>query len=324
MDGDFVAVPITDGDSGTESEIEWMSAGELLPVQQAANVTTVFMPGSGVCRAQAILWANEAQVLTRSGRAVLYTARRKERRRLRVPLLFNVFPAREMPEVDVLNWSIPDTVTGFMRVSRVVHNRYDEAKHPHALFYNRSWAQTSIGGQSDIEEHVTQTRQAIEECSYDPDRRLVLFGYSRGAAATLLGVTRLSPDEQRRISLVVLEGAFDSVDNVIARRYGWLAMVLVFLLRWYCTADDPRRDPTPLEAADEFPLHIPVLLFCGGRDRVCPPEASEALASKLMARGHRAVTLCRLPRSTHTNMHDGPDKDLYRQALGEAYRNMFR
>ncbi len=83
-------------------------------------------------------------------------------------------------------------------------------------------------------------------------------------------VTLMTVEEQARVGLVVLEGAFDSVPSVAAARYGtWLGGTLLPLLLSWTTRYDPAAS-TPLELAQGFPWHVPVAVITSKVDWQVP------------------------------------------------------
>ena len=239
--------------------------------------------------------------------------------------MYNVAAAPENPEINVLNAVVPRVVRRYRRMSALVTynsaGRAHSAKVRHRIDFSIDHFKTSLAGEQNVTRLLLDIKKVLRTAP--EGQKIVLYGVSRGASALLIAVTHLSGEDQRRISLLVAEAPFDSVFNVVRSRWGWMAAHVAQLAMGCCTPDDPWGDEAPIDAAEHFPHNVPVLMFSGARDQVCPIEAQRALADRLRESGHTKTTHVVLPKSSHVDMARGPDAGLYWDALQEAYNRMF-
>lgn len=170
-----------------------------------------------------------------------------------------------------------------------------------------------------------------------PNDRVVLFGTSRGAAVALRLTAVLTPEERQRVALVVLEGVFDTVENVLydrfekGARFGVRARVVRWLLR---RVTQYRPDaPTPLDAARALSAEMrdhengvkrvpPVAVITSAVDRVVYPTSTRAVYDALVGASRDArVHFLELKASTHSGYTTDSDADrrAYRDFMADMY-----
>lgn len=169
-----------------------------------------------------------------------------------------------------------------------LRNQWYGIQQPH--LWHTVWSEVNVAGAQD----VTQYRTAVEQCIGEhPDKNIVLYGVSRGAATVLSSVAQMSSREQSRVSLVIVEAPFDSVENV-TNRY-----TRAFLY-WVTKYRSWRMSPA--EAIDNWPLRVPVLFVAALDDHRVPCTQTLGLAKKLTMRGHRMVNVLCMEKGGHNGM----------------------
>ncbi len=313
-----------------ESDASNVGVTALVSPSQRARIKTVFAQGSGSPRLQALVYANRVTALFPpddpkvSAGAILYEGRRSPP----MPALaFNIVPSPENPEVCVLNRQVPSPVKAYARVFGSAAWSYDTPARERAsarqsrLDYTIRPMASSLAGEENVSRLVRDIQATI--LGARANDKIVLYGVSRGASSLFIAVTRLTEYERGRISLLVAEAPFDAVFNVVKSRWGWVAAHVAQLAMGCCTMDSPWSDETPIDAAENFPHEVPLLIFSGARDEVCPIEAQQALVDRVRECGHEETTHVVLPKSTHVNMARGPDATLYWNSMQDAYNKMF-
>ena len=301
----------------------------LLDESEQSRIVTVFAPGSMCPRLQALIYTRQV-IVTSSGDeedgVELYRGERRSKWK-DPELAFNVRPGPESPEMRVLNLPPPQVVHRYRVVSRLDSmftlpaERDRNCRIGKRIDYMTDMFKLSLAGTENAKRVQTEIKQALRTL---PERhKLVLYGVSRGASSLFVAVTKLAPAEQTRISLVVAEAPFDSVFAVSEALWGRPLAAAIECVRSCLTPDNVFTDTTPLEAAETFPSSVPVLIFSGGKDTVCPIGSQQKIVEALRRNGNEQVKHIVLPNSTHTDMPHGPDASTYRMQLRLAYRAMF-
>lgn len=182
---------------------------------------------------------------------------------------------------------------------------------------------TSFAQHDDIHQFLTAFRESRNNPAM-VGRTVVLAGTSRGASTILGAVVHMTPEEQASIGLVLLEGAFDTVPNVAAFRFGtFLGRLVPWLLSW-TTRYDPSY-PSPLELARRFPPNVPVAIVTSEADNVVPMKSTLALQQAVLAArngNEEHVHTLILKTSQHSSYSTGnlPDQTSYRAFVDDLYR----
>ena len=162
-----------------------------------------------------------------------------------------------------------------------------------------SFTMMNVSGDSDVKQHQRAVRRCIKD---QPDKKIVLFGCSRGAATTAISFAKMSTEMQEKVKLVVLEGVFDSVTNVLAKRLstggGKVAEYFLCLIGQY-----DAYQMSPVEAANMFPENIPVAFIYSEKDTVVHPEGTRAVIDAVKARiGDEKVHVLRFEEGHHSSL----------------------
>jgi hypothetical protein len=196
-------------------------------------------------------------------------------------------------------------------------------------FYAPNIFRMSVGQNLDMETH--RRKYDAWKAKEDKNSGLVLWGVSRGTAATFCAFAK---EQYPEVKLVVLEGAIDSVQNILAHYARHIPNErvaktvtqavnagLAFFKRKGYIAYDP-EGPSPLKSVDTFPEGVPVVFITSKIDAVVPCTSTERIANALAAKGKNEVYLLNLERSSHPNyMYDDPqDRNKYETLIHAVYK----
>lgn len=234
-------------------------------------------------------------------------------------LLYNICPVNP-----------PEVMTGFLDASLYFYTRLATSAGrmmqdiKMGEEYALAWPLINFAQHYDIDRFLSTIRAVIDRPEMS-QRRFVLAGSSRGASTVLGAVTKMTPEERARIAFVLLEGAFDSVENVSRARYGGgligaiLPSVLSCLTRY-----DPAF-PSPLELAKKFPDNVPILFVTSETDWHVPMANTLAVRDAVLAARAGDTTHVHtlvLKKSHHSYyVNDNlEDQTSYRAAMENMYR----
>ncbi|STY28349.1 Uncharacterised protein [Legionella wadsworthii] len=196
-------------------------------------------------------------------------------------------------------------------------------------YHSPIFPQMSYGQKSDIESHHKKYLSWKENKTNDD---LVLMGVSRGTAATFCAFATYKYPE---VKLVILEGAIDSMENVMknmAKHYVgndrvanlWVSGVrsaVTFLSRngMFGYKND---GASPLSLVENFPENIPVVFITSKIDTTVVPQSTRNIASALNNRGKNDVYLLQLKNSRHPlyAYDDREDHDQYESLIHAIYK----
>lgn len=196
-------------------------------------------------------------------------------------------------------------------------------------YHSPIFPQMSYGQKSDIESHYKKYLSWKENKTND---NLILMGVSRGTAATFCAFATYKYPE---VKLVILEGAIDSMENVMknmAKHYLgndrlaslWVSGVrsaVSFLSRngMFGYKDD---GASPLSLVENFPENIPVVFITSKIDTTVVPQSTMNIATALNNRGKNDVYLLQLKNSRHPlyAYDDKEDHDQYESLIHAIYK----
>ncbi len=193
-------------------------------------------------------------------------------------------------------------------------------------YHSINLSEYSLGQSSDMESHYDKYKHWLALTGEDKKDGLILWGVSRGTAATFCALTNPEyKDQYKNIKLVVLEGAVDSISNVIGKRFGRAAPLAAQTLNFFhqhkIIKYDNENGPTPLNTVHNFPENIPVVFITSKIDTIVPPENTRHIAWELAKQKKNDIFLLELNSSTHPNyMFDNKeDHDRYEQFIHAIY-----
>ena len=193
------------------------------------------------------------------------------------------------------------------------------------VFHAPVLSEISVGQQTDIESHVKKYQRWLQK--EDKTDGLILYGVSRGTAATFCAFAEKKYPE---VKLVILEGAIDSIANVLSVRTRrccsseFLAGKLLGLINSglsFFTAYNP-DGLSPLGCVTEYPENVPTVFITSKSDAEVPCENTERIARALAERGRNEVYLLKLDHSSHPNymFDDKDDRDKYEAFVHAVYQ----
>jgi dienelactone hydrolase len=165
------------------------------------------------------------------------------------------------------------------------------------------------------ETNVRHFLAAVRACVIDnPDKKIVLFGTSRGAATVFVGLARMPKELRERVAFAVLEGIPDSTDHVLEARSPFpnLSKALVRLLGL--------KTGSPLEVAGNYPRDVPTVFVTSAADKRVPSECSLRVIRALEERGLKPMHL-ELQNADHSSysVHNPRDQMSYRGLFDYLY-----
>lgn len=190
-------------------------------------------------------------------------------------------------------------------------------------------SQMSFGQTSDIESHYKKYLHWKQNKKHDS---LIMYGVSRGTAATFAA---LSTHDYPEVKLVILEGAIDSMENVMRNFINHFVgneqktnerleqlKFWVDYLNQHGLFGYSNKGVSPLSLLDKFPKDVPVVFVTSARDIVVSPKNTKNIAGLLAARGQNDVYLLELKNSRHpTYMYDDKeDHDTYESFIHAIYK----
>lgn len=217
------------------------------------------------------------------------------------------------------------------RASRYAHHSYgtlikgepsgNETIAAHAIDLSK----INVAQQGDLENH----KRRLQSCRNEfPEDDIIAYGVSRGAATTFQSLATLHQqhsDDLKAVKLCILEGCFDSVPNIMKKRYPRLfnsPLIENFLMALAAWVTSFKKEGTsPIEMVAAFPQHIPVAFITSAEDKEVPAESTRNLAQALARAGHQHVYLLELQNSSHPRymFDDAADTELYKHFIHALY-----
>jgi hypothetical protein len=272
------------------------------------NIVTFYFQGNNASRAQASKYTG--------GTPVTYTVNDEEymARCDRAPLLLhNIYKHPELHDVGYGSYNpchwLFQTITYFQ-------NRSQGIQAPSHCFYITRW---NVGGNADLEHYLIHFREMLNRMPFH--KKIVVYGPSRGASLTLVAVSQLTPEEQARIALVIVEAPFDTFPNVLN---AWPYLRYVAGIQLYLISRFGLYEPsqlTPLDAITQISHKIPIAFITSECDTVVPKTCTQNLIDRLHESGHPLIHHCELQRSSHDGMslEDKEDQQMYFDFMNALY-----
>jgi dipeptidyl aminopeptidase/acylaminoacyl peptidase len=262
------------------------------------QIATVFFQGNMSSRSQAANYAGEVGLDVKISDDNIERVYRPD-----APLiLHNIFPSKDLNDVGY-GFSI-NPLHMLLQCKSLIVNTYCNIKGS-SISYSYVM-ENNVGGKEDVEQNI----RAIEECiEANPNKKIVLFGCSRGAATMVVTLANLKDELLQHIKLVIVEAPFDSVENVVNSSSYFPKLIMNYLET--CTKYD-RMQQSPLEAvnSDSFPLEIPIAFITTKVDDRVPVENTMRLIYALKKKGHSDLHHLMLDNSHHALMHSHNEEDV--------------
>lgn len=230
-------------------------------------------------------------------------------------LLHNVMASLEMEEIsNTWSWNpfhwiftLKDILTlwFFSTCVRPRHHAHCEA------------GGSCVGGTRDQAAFRREVERAVRQLESTPQKHLVLFGCSRGATTCFYASMKLPQRLASRVSLVIVEAPFDTMDHVMDTSC-WFPSLARWFFRNFC---DYRGEEDARMAysydAEKVALRCPVAFVISIKDKrvpnVCTEVLIEGLRRNLVPHKIPAVEVLVLKHSRHPTMPVGckEDQDAY-------------
>lgn len=165
-----------------------------------------------------------------------------------------------------------------MIIKDFISSTYFDIQNPMKCHQNTG--KVNVAGKSDLSDYVERVEEAVK-ANEDNDKGLVLFGTSRGAALTFMGVTLLRPEILKRVKLIVLEAPFDDLRTTLKETYPFTFLPFTKLYLDIFT-ECKIEESSPLKMVSKFPIDIPVAFIMTKKDNTVPNRGTELLRDALI------------------------------------------
>lgn len=276
------------------------------------DVVTLYFQGNNAARTQACKYAGP------KGLDIYVTENQVEH--VFIPespeLLHNIYLYEELNDVQYgtswnpLHW----LMSAFHCANHWRYNIYGTSCSPH-----NQWSLLNLAGPSDVTQYLNAIRDCIKKY---PEKKIVLFGTSRGASVVMVTLSMLSLEEQKHIKLAIAEAPFATVPSVLENTYP--KVVVPFMLNALEKVTLFRRDQyNPLESVQSgrFAISIPLLIVTSKVDTTVPPKETQQLIDILREK-HLSLHLLELEHSHHSfmSLQDRDDIRKYEDMVESLYR----
>lgn len=315
------------------------SATNLTVEENGEECDTIFYQGMGCSQTQALKYVGDQKIEATTGEMMWCTGRNN------LPplkVIYNLHIGSEIQDVNLNPFKritsrfnpikiINSRFTYFVNRSNGVHFASNNKSNLYSVTYHTTnFSKFSLGQETDIESHRRKYDSWLQK--ENRSKSLILYGVSRGTIATFCAFAK---EKYREVKLVILEGALDSVpevlpkaiasilkkDSISNRLHKAVNIGLTFFEK--CHLIKYRSDgPSPINSVNEFPEGVPVVFITSKADTVVPARNTESLAQALVNRGKNDIYLLKLERSSHPNymFDDAEDRNLYETFLHAIYR----
>jgi hypothetical protein len=297
----------------------------LKPSKYKNKITTVYMQGMNASSHQASKYAGSEGVdllddtIGKTNNAPL--------------LAYNIYVGEELEQIGYQATNFQQEI---QMIGVSLHNWWNNID---AKPYHINLSKTDIGQKIDIATQVSRWKGAIRRY---PDRDIVLYGVSRGAATTFSSVALCEDNKLlSKVKLVILEGVFDTLSHCLESRSHWnqgLDSVKKYLPQDYkeypdnfkfsieklgisaLTQHDFTNECSPLSLVDKFPKNIPIGIVYTTNDSHVPNETTENLIDACNKAGLN-VHVLKLKNSRHSTMSldDTEDRIAYKNFVEDLY-----
>jgi hypothetical protein len=300
---------------------------------------TLFYQGNGCSQTHALNYIGNQKVLATTGE-LMWSTGRKNYSPLNV--VYKLHIGTEIADVNLhpfdsyfsylnpikvigaaASWAV-NWVAGY-HISSPAYPTVESVK-----YHAPNLSQVSIGQQTDMLSHRRKYDSWLAK--KDKSGGLILYGVSRGTAATFCAFAK---EKYPEVRLVILEGAIDSVENVIPKRVsnvfkseyisGYVTSAINRGLSFFKRMNIIQYDaagPSPLKSVAEFPENVPVVFITSEMDKVVTCSNTENIAIALASKGKNDVYLLKLKRSSHPGYmyDDNEDRTNYETFLHAIYK----
>lgn len=292
------------------SYVNWISPPPFPPVYmlQRDNIITLFCEGMWASHVHGSLYAgSKGMPIIKDGQILNIVDPH-------APMfLHNIYPYPDFNETNYHHSSF-DYFTNTQRF--LTQFRY-YVRGISAPIHHVDITKTSVSGYDDVGHYLYYLKKMIKDTPRD--KKIVLFGNSRGASIIIIAIGQLTPEEQARISLAILEAPYDDIKSIfrgkVSNRMTDIGCYIISIFTKF-----NHDQPTPIDTIDKFPTNVPVAMITTKVDGTVSAESTDKLINKLRNIGVK-VHLCELNNSPHAGMpiHDYFDQRIYGQFLEDMY-----
>lgn len=276
------------------------------------DVVTIFFQGNNAARTQACKYAGP------KGLDIVVTGNQVEH--VFIPeapeLLHNIYMYDELNDIQYgTSWNPLHWL--FSAAHCLNHWRFNV--YGTSCFPHNQWSLMNLAGPEDVTQYLNAIRDCIKKY---PEKKIVLFGTSRGASVVMVTLSMLSLEEQSHIKLAIAEAPFATVQSVLENTYP--KSLVPLMLNGLEKATMFQRDQySPLESVQSgrFAISVPLLIVTSKVDNIVPPKETQQLIDILRER-HLSLHLLELEHSHHSfmSLQNRDDIQKYEDKLASLYK----
>lgn len=274
---------------------------------------TIFFQGNGCSQTQILKYVGDSKVIATTGETMWCTSQN-------IKVIYRPFIGNEITDISLKPFDSPSRFfnpvvlvnSAATKISNLANGFHVESipdAEETVAYHCSNISEINIGQESDIHSHKSKHDAWFQNNKKTKD--LILFGVSRGTAATFCAYAIY---KYPQVKLVILEGAIDSVPEVIKNRAGlyfesedacnFISQKINTTLTFLNNKNYIKFNPeglSPLDCVDDFPENVPVVFISSKIDKTVPYKSTENIAQKLASRGKNEVFLISLNASSHPN-----------------------
>lgn len=271
-----------------------------------STIITVFFQGNGAPRSQAAMYAGDQGLDVPVNDNIEH---------VHIPgaplLLHNIFT---YPELNDVGYGFTlNPVHHLTKLKNLAMTYYLDI-HGSSLAHSFV-TKMNIGGDEDVNQLIDAINNCVE---MNPEKKIVLFGCSRGASTVVTTLAKLPQNLLDHIKLVIVEAPFDSVENVIKTR-SWFPSPTMALIRRITSYDEKQMSPIDAVSNDSFPLNIPIAFIMSELDTTVPIENTMNLVNVLKNKNHPHLHELILKNCNHFAMPLSADREEYVKFVESLY-----
>lgn len=323
-----------------------MEERKIIPLSHEDNgeeCDTIFYQGNGSSQTQALKYVGDQKITATTGELMWCT---KRNNLLPLKVIYKLHIGSEISDVNLhpfdsyISMLNPVKIIGSVitRTSNWCNGFHFASPSPSPLkaqaesvaFHAPILSQVSIGQETDMLSHRKKYDSWLGK--KDKTDGLILWGVSRGTAATFCAFAK---EKYPEVKLVVLEGAIDSVEEVLPKRVShvfkseYISQTVTnaikngfsFFNKWHLMQYQP-DGPSPMKSVADFPEDVPVVFITSKTDKVVTCSNTERIARALADKGKNDVYLLKLEHSSHPNymFDDFDDRNRYETFIHAIYK----
>ena len=277
------------------------------------DVVTIYFQGNNAPRTQACKYAGKAGLDVRTTKNEVEHVYNPDAPHL----LHNLFLYNELNDIEYgCTWNPCHWLSGAVQKAGVwYYNVYGTSCTPH-----NKWSVLNLAGTEDVTQYVNAIKDCIRQ---HPEKKIVLFGTSRGAATLITTLSVLTTPQLSHIKLAIAEAPFATVESVLYDTWpSPMVPCILGLLEWYTQFRREQWSPLDAVRSASFPLQVPLLFVTSEIDKMVPVCNTMQLIDVLQSKEHPDLHHLKLQRSHHSTMSidDAEDQEAYLNQVRRLYR----